>query len=72
MLTYPRINPVFLKLGPLEFRWYGLMYIFGFLAAYFLILTGARRKGLPLDRDGVADLVFTEAVGVILGGRLGG
>ncbi|HJV35346.1 prolipoprotein diacylglyceryl transferase [Geomonas sp.] len=71
MLTYPHMNPVFLKLGPLEFRWYGLMYIFGFLAGYFLIYNGAKKKGLPLDRDGVADLIFSLAVGVILGGRLG-
>lgn len=70
-MTYPHIDPVFLRLGPLEFRWYGLMYILGFLAAYYIILTGVKRKGLPLTRDDVADLVFTVALGVILGGRLG-
>ena len=70
-MTYPHINPVFLKLGPLEFRWYGLMYICGFLAAYFIISAGARRKELPLVKDDVADLIFTAALGVILGGRLG-
>ncbi|HBA87518.1 MAG TPA: prolipoprotein diacylglyceryl transferase [Geobacter sp.] len=70
-MTYPHIDPVFLRLGPLEFRWYGLMYILGFLAAYYIILTGVKRKGLPLTRDDVADLIFTAALGVILGGRLG-
>jgi phosphatidylglycerol---prolipoprotein diacylglyceryl transferase len=70
-MTYPHIDPVFLRLGPLEFRWYGLMYILGFLAAYFLIVAGAAKKKLPLDKDGVADLIFTVALGVILGGRLG-
>jgi phosphatidylglycerol---prolipoprotein diacylglyceryl transferase len=70
-MTYPHIDPVFLRLGPLEFRWYGLMYICGFMAAYFLILAGAKRKGLPLSKDDVADVIFTVAVGVILGGRLG-
>ena len=70
-MTYPHIDPVFLRLGPLEFRWYGLMYICGFLAAYFIIVAGAKRKGLPLVKDDIADLIFTVAVGVILGGRLG-
>jgi phosphatidylglycerol---prolipoprotein diacylglyceryl transferase len=70
-MTYPHFNPVFLKLGPLEFRWYGLMYICGFLAAYFIISAGVKRKGLPLTKDDVADLIFTSALGVILGGRLG-
>ena len=70
-MTFPHIDPVFLRLGPLEFRWYGLMYICGFVAAYFIILSGVKRKGLPLNKDQVADLIFTVAVGVILGGRLG-
>ena len=70
-MTFPHIDPVFLRLGPLEFRWYGLMYICGFVAAYFIILAGVKRKGLPLIKDDVADLIFTVALGVILGGRLG-
>ena len=80
-MTFPHLDPVFLRLGPfrilghllgpLEFRWYGLMYILGFLSAYFIILAGAKRKGLPLVKDDVADLIFTVALGVILGGRLG-
>ncbi|WP_224962009.1 prolipoprotein diacylglyceryl transferase [Geomonas subterranea] len=70
-MIFPNIDPVFLRLGPLEFRWYGLMYICGFVAAYFIILSGVKRKGIPLNRDQVADLIFTVAVGVILGGRLG-
>lgn len=70
-MTFPQIDPVFLRLGPLEFRWYGLMYICGFVAAYFIILAGVKRKGLPLIKDDVADLIFTVALGIILGGRLG-
>ncbi|GAW66728.1 prolipoprotein diacylglyceryl transferase [Geoanaerobacter pelophilus] len=70
-MTFPNIDPVFLRLGPLEFRWYGLMYIIGFISAYFIILSGVKRKNLPLAKDDVADLIFTVALGVILGGRFG-
>ncbi|SNB46093.1 prolipoprotein diacylglyceryl transferase [Geobacter sp. DSM 9736] len=70
-MAYPDIDPVFLRLGPLEFRWYGLMYIIGFIAAYFIISAGAKRRGLPLSREDVADYLFTGALGVILGGRTG-
>ncbi|HBG07317.1 MAG: prolipoprotein diacylglyceryl transferase [Geobacteraceae bacterium GWC2_58_44] len=70
-MVFPDFDPVFLRLGPLQFRWYGLMYICGFVAAYFIILAGVRRKGLALLKDDVADLIFTVALGVILGGRLG-
>ncbi len=70
-MQLPHIDPVFFKLGPLEFRWYGLMYIIGFAAAYFIILSGIRRKKMALSRDDVADLIFSVALGIILGGRFG-
>jgi len=71
MLTYPNFQSVALSLGPLQIRWYGLMYVVGFLAAWTL---GRKRAGAPnstwtpLDVD---DLVFYCVFGVILGGRLG-
>ena len=67
----PHMDPVFLRIGPLEFRWYGLMYIIGFIAAYFIILAGVKREKIRFTRDDVADFVFTVAMGVILGGRIG-
>jgi phosphatidylglycerol:prolipoprotein diacylglycerol transferase len=70
-MRFPDFDPVFLRIGPLEFRWYGLMYIIGFVAAYFVILAGARRSKLRLSKDDAADLVFTSALGVVLGGRIG-
>jgi phosphatidylglycerol---prolipoprotein diacylglyceryl transferase len=70
-MPFPDIDPVFLRIGPLAFRWYGLMYIIAFIAGYFLVSRRVKERGLPLDRDDVADLVFCLALGVILGGRLG-
>jgi len=71
VLVHPQFDPIAFSIGPVAVRWYGLMYICGFLAAYFIILAGVRRKGLALVKDDVADLIFTVALGVILGGRLG-
>lgn len=70
-MNFPHLDPVFLRLGPLELRWYGLMYIFGFLGAYFIIRQGAVRRGYSFTADDVADILSTLAIGVILGGRLG-
>lgn len=70
-MKFPNIDPVFLRIGPLEFRWYGLMYILAFISAYLLITRRVRQKGFPMSKDDVADLIFTLAVGVVLGGRLG-
>jgi phosphatidylglycerol---prolipoprotein diacylglyceryl transferase len=70
-MRFPQINPVFLSIGPLQFRWYGLMYVLGFVATYFILRSEVRRKQLSLTKDDVADLVFFGAMGVVLGGRLG-
>ena len=70
-MNFPTIDPVFLSIGPLQFRWYGLMYVLAFIATYFIIRSEVRRKQLSLTPDDVADLVFYGAMGVVLGGRLG-
>ena len=70
-MHFPHIDPVFLSIGPLQFRWYGLMYVLAFVATYFIISSEAARKKLPLTKDDIADLVFYGALGVVLGGRFG-
>lgn len=70
-MLFPSIDPVFFRLGPLQFRWYGLMYVIGFICSYFIIRRESRQRNLPLDSEAVADLIFCLAIGVVLGGRLG-
>lgn len=71
MLTYPDIDPVAISLGPLQVHWYGLMYVVGFVAAWWLGARRARRPGSGWTPDDVGDLIFYGALGVILGGRIG-
>jgi len=70
-MQFPHLNPVFLKIGPLQLRWYGLMYVLSFILSYFILRSESRRKQLPLTNDDIADLLFYGAMGVVLGGRLG-
>lgn len=70
-IPYPEIDPVFLHLDPLQFRWYGLMYLIGLTLAYFIIVARAKEQRLPLDKDQVYDMIVYAAVGVFAGGRLG-
>lgn len=71
MLNAPQIDPVFFHVGPLAVRWYGLMYLLGFIAAFFIIKNLAPRRQLALDSDAVSDLLFYIVLGVIMGGRFG-
>jgi len=65
------IDPVALQFGPLKVHWYGLMYLLGFAAGWWLGVVRARRPGSGWLGTEIADLLFYVAVGVILGGRLG-
>lgn len=71
MLKYPEIDPVIFGIGPLKVRWYGMMYVIGFVAGWWLAKRRSRLAHSPIKPDQVDDLVFYVMLGVILGGRLG-
>ena len=77
MLTYPEIDPIifeigpFGSIGPIAVRWYGLMYVIGFIAGWWLAKKRASRPDSPITAEQVDDLVFYVMLGVILGGRVG-
>lgn len=71
MLPYPHINPEIFRIGPLSVRWYGLMYLLGFLSAYFLARYQLRERGLAKLYPVLEDLLFWAGVGLIVGARLG-
>jgi phosphatidylglycerol:prolipoprotein diacylglycerol transferase len=70
-IPYPNIDPVFLRLGPLQFRWYGLMYLLGLMAAYFVIKARAAAHNVALSKEQIYDMLVYAAVGIFAGGRLG-
>jgi phosphatidylglycerol:prolipoprotein diacylglycerol transferase len=71
MIEFPAINPVLLSLGPLQIRWYGLMYVIGFSAAFILVSRQAAHFGWKQLLAHLDNLNLTLILGVILGGRLG-
>jgi len=52
------VHPIFLRLGPLEIRYYGLMYVISFVIAYFIVKHEAQRKRLFSKPDDVLDLLL--------------
>ncbi len=71
MLTYPDINPVALHLGSFTIHWYGVMYLLGFIGAFFYCYRRRLVQPTPFETDEVLDLIFYVTVGVIFGGTWG-
>ena len=71
MLTYPDFDPVIFSIGFVKIRWYGLMYVIGFLLAWWLARRRCKQPGSPVNGEQVDDLIFYSMLGVIVGGRIG-
>ncbi|MCQ0987689.1 prolipoprotein diacylglyceryl transferase [Jiella marina] len=77
VLTYPQIDPVFLDLGPIQLRWYGLAYVAGILCGwlYGRYLAGNGRlwpNGVsPFTKTDIDDMILYLTLGIVIGGRLG-
>ncbi len=80
MIPYPHINPVIVKIGPLAIRWYGVMYLIGFMSTYFLVrkqikehahVLGKTKEEIEEEFYHLDNLILYGAIGVVLGGRIG-
>jgi phosphatidylglycerol---prolipoprotein diacylglyceryl transferase len=67
--VFPQIDPAIFTIGPISLRWYGLMYLVGFVAAFWL--AGKRLHRTNWSKDQLSDMLFWGFLGVILGGRIG-
>jgi phosphatidylglycerol:prolipoprotein diacylglycerol transferase len=71
MLQYPGFNPIAIEIGPVKVHWYGIMYLLGFGAAWWLARRRASQARSTWKPNDVDDLIFYCMLGVILGGRIG-
>jgi phosphatidylglycerol:prolipoprotein diacylglycerol transferase len=64
-------DPVAFSLGPVQVRWYGIMYLLAFASCWWLGQRRIAQGRLPVTADQFSDLAFYLMLGVILGGRIG-
>lgn len=64
------LDPVILKLGPLQVRWYGLMYVIGFIIAGHLLKILIRSNFFKVTEDKIDSMVTTMIACMFLGARL--
>jgi phosphatidylglycerol---prolipoprotein diacylglyceryl transferase len=65
------IDPVLLRIGPLEVRWYGLMYVCAAICAGFILRSELKRNPGHLSEALWPEMLFYGMVGAVIGGRLG-
>ena len=70
-LPFPQIDPVIFSLGPFHVRWYGLMYVLGFTASYYLVRHQLRQFRPARLEENFENLNVLLILAVIVGGRLG-
>jgi phosphatidylglycerol:prolipoprotein diacylglycerol transferase len=69
-IAFPALNVLGHVFQP-KIHWYGLMYVVGFVAVWWLGSIRARRPGSGWKAEEISDFIFYVALGVIAGGRLG-
>lgn len=66
--VYEPLNPIALKLGPLEIHWYGVIIAFAIFAAIFLSMKEAEKRGI--EEDTIIDMALWTIPIAFVGARL--
>ncbi len=64
------IDPVIFDLGPLQIRWYGLMYVIGFLISGYLLKILIKKNFFKITEDKIDSLITTMIICMFIGARV--
>lgn len=71
VLEFPQLSPIMFSIGAIDFYWYGMMYVIGFVSFWVLSLRRAANPASGIRPEQVGDMLFYGIIGVIVGGRMG-
>ena len=63
------VDPIFISIGFIKIRWYGLMFASAFISSYLVMNWIYKREGKNVNE--VDDLLWYLAIGTVVGARLG-
>ncbi len=64
------MHPILFDFGPIQIRFYGLMYVIAIIVGSYLIKSEVRKKGIRLTDEGVMNFIIWTVIGGIVGARL--
>ncbi|KFA58801.1 prolipoprotein diacylglyceryl transferase [Gilliamella sp. wkB18] len=70
-LKFPNFDPIVFSIGPISLHWYGAMYLFGVLGAFYLAKRRVDKSNNQWTLQQVENLLFWGFLGLFIGGRLG-
>lgn len=66
-----KISPIIITAGPLQFRWYGFMYVVAFSVTYLLLIHRIKSESGKISLETLNHYFGWLIVGVLFGGRVG-
>jgi len=69
-MIYFQARPILLELGFLQVRYYSLMYVIGILVAYFLIPHIAKKRGIHISQERIAEDLLIIFASILVFSRL--
>ncbi len=66
-----KIDPIFFSIGPVEVRWYGVLYLLIFVVVYVLVAYRINREKLSYSKDTIVSLLALGVIIAVIGGRFG-
>jgi phosphatidylglycerol:prolipoprotein diacylglycerol transferase len=64
------IDPVLVRIGAIEIRYYGLIFVLSFILGYFILRYLAQKRKMNLNDEKIQDYLLYIAIGAIVGARL--
>lgn len=64
------LNPIIFQMGMLQVRWYGLMYVIGFIIAGYLLKIQIRKNFFHITEDKIDSMITTLIICMFVGARM--
>ena len=64
------MHPILVRIGPIEIRYYGLMYVIAIITGIIILRKEAKRKNLNIAPEDIYSYAFWVVLGGILGARI--
>ena len=64
------ISPILLKLGPLSIRYYGFVFVLGFIIGLIALFKAIKKGKLEITKEKAYDFIFYLLIGILVGARI--